>query len=1598
MTLSKITSLCFAPQKAKRMVKRQTLILLLLLSCTYFSVAQMSPARDLWRNLNTPTNQRQATLSKIPLEYRLDEVLLKKMISEVSRSNKTSILPFPSPNGGYQRFKVFPTNTLHPALRDKYSSIQTFEGVGIDEPAASIRFEWSNKGLKAMIWNPNHSTLVINKKSHTSDIYLMSIKKLTSRTPSNSFQCHADEIKQLGKNRNQSGTGRNNDGQLRTYRLALAATGEYTAFHGGTKEAALAAIATTINRVNGVLKRDLAIELQLIPNNDLIVFTTTNDGYSNDNGSEMLEENQTILDNIIGNDNYDIGHVFSTGGGGVAFINSVCVPFLKAGGVTGAQLPSGDAFDVDFVTHEIGHQLGASHTHNNDCNRSVGNAVEPGSGSTIMAYAGICFPNIQNNSDDYFHGLSIQQIKGFTNAADCAILSPIANTPPQIEEQPDYIIPHSTPFELIGIANDFENNTLSYCWEQMDNELAAMPPQSTATGGPLFRSFPPTENPIRQFPQRGTLNNHSNTTWEVLPAVSRILNFQLTVRDNFIGGGNTATEEVQLIVEGNAGPFRVGFPNGGEDIPAGSIQTISWEVASTNIAPINCTNVDVFLSLDGGATYPILLAENIINDGTESIFISNNLITNNARLKIKGRNNVFFDVSDDNFQINPAEPGFSLNVLPSSNTSCPNAIAQFNISTIAINGFDEEITLSAEVPDIFPTHTFESTILNVNSSTILSINTSNVPKGEYSITVNGKSGNKFAQAALQLTILQDILETPSLSSPQNIALEVDVAPSFSWESIPAAKQYQLEIALNTTFESPIYSNSDIIENNHLLGFNLENGQEYYWRVRAINECGESAYSEIFSFTTSNSLCEQQTSETDFSITPESSVTIISPIEITENGPVNSVFVAFDISHTWIGDLTLILESPSGKRATLLREICGNENQLSLNFSNMGLSHNSIPCEPPVSDEIFLPLETFDVFNGEEALGTWNLTVQDGFVLDGGTLNNWSLEVCKEVIDAPDFEVLISNSTDPTCDGDADGSISATVIGGTPNYIINWSNGATQLTLNNLEAGVYTVTVQDATGAIVNATATLTAPPPITLTTSIEDADCFGENTGSISVSTSGGTPSYQFIWANGVRQSNNLNLSAGNYFLTVIDNAGCEINESFTVEAPEELFIEAIPINAVNGLEGSIDLTVLGGVTPYSFFWSNGIQTANQNGLIPGIYSVTVTDANGCSISEEVEILNESTGQNCYNITVRITLDNYGEENRWEIKDGNGILIESDGPFSNLNNGLVINKNICLPPGCYDFTIFDVWGDGMCCAYGQGGYEIIEDDTGEILASGNTFERQEMHTICTPSDLIEPDELSYCESSGQNTQYEWIETVEIAEQVFNSGNNQGYGDFTNTDIDVPIGGTLDLAFTPGFGFFSYSENWQVWIDYNRDGDFEDLGEQVFISSGDTRIEGTIGIPATANPGRTRLRVVMKWGDLVQPCESFSWGEVEDYTINLKTISNFKDNNVLLTHSPHSFVEKFTSTIHSSSSNEMDMRIFPNPVTSYFHLTWSDTKQASLKLVLYNYLGQTILNKEIVSEKGLNKIKVSVSDLPKGLYMLSVQRENILFTEELVISN
>ncbi len=572
------------------------------------------------------------------------------------------LLTLPLPDGGASRFAIVESPLLAPELAARHTGIRTYLGRGLDDPTATARLDRTPHGFHALLFLAAGTAYIDPYQGGDVEHYLAYWRR-DAHGPG--LSCRViDEIGAAAEIRSlvASGLVAGHGTQLRTYRAAVAATGEYTAFHGGTVPLGLAAVTTAMNRVTGVYEREVALRMQLVAGNDLLIYTNPNtDPYSNYDGAAMLGENQTVLDAVIGNGNYDIGHVFSTGGGGIAYLGVVCVGGYKARGVTGSPSPAGDAFYIDYVAHEVGHQFGGHHTFNGNAGACgmggqwyAPTAHEPGSGSTIMAYAGICAPqDLQLHSDAYFHFASLQEIVAYTTIGSgngCASVAPTGVVVPGVQAGTGgFTLPKGTPFTLTATAT--VAGTPTYCWEESDLGPQG-PPNSPSGTAPIFRSFSPVADARRTFPRLSDILTNSQTIGELLPSYARSLSFRVTVRDVQAGGIGVESAALALSVTGAAGPFVVTYPNTtGLQLTGGGPLTVTWSVAGTSAPPVNCQSVNVRFSTDNGTSFPTTLAAGTPNDGSETVLLPN-VSALVARIKVEAADHVFFDIGNS-FRVTP---------------------------------------------------------------------------------------------------------------------------------------------------------------------------------------------------------------------------------------------------------------------------------------------------------------------------------------------------------------------------------------------------------------------------------------------------------------------------------------------------------------------------------------------------------------------------------------------------------------------------------------------------------------------------------------------------------------------------------------------------------------------------------------------------------------------------------------------------------------------------------------------------------------------------------------------------------------------------------
>ncbi len=614
-----------------------------------------------WQNIEEATLLRQGQNRLItPDKYNLVAVdidALDNLISqaplESANQIQSTVLSIPLPDGTVGRFQIVESPMMAPALAAKFPEIKTYRGFGLDDTTATARFDRTPAGFHGFILSVKGSVYIDPYQQGNVTNYMSYYKQDNSKSSNFEEGLTTDENSVFETPLTSIKSGN----VLRTFRLALAAGGGYTQFHGGTVNGALAAMTTTLNRVNAIYEREFSARMELIANNDQIIYTDpATDPYTGTSVQDLQRQNQINVDNVIGNGNYDIGHLFySFSNGGNASVGSLCNNSRKAQAVTTSYQPVGDNFDVDYVAHEMGHQFGANHTFNatdsSNCseqNKVHATAYEPGSGSTIQAYAGLCdSQDLQEHSDDYFHGISFDQIMTHMTTMGCATETNTNNNAPVVEAGPNYTIPASTPFILEGSATDINGDTLTYTWEQFDLGPGATGTLPNRDDGsrPIFRSYPPVTTPVRIFPnfKQPILAKIG----ESLPTTDRSLHFRLTARD---GKGGVNNDSMIVSVVSSAGPFQVTAPNTRIFWNIGDSKNVTWNVANTNVGVVNCTTVNILLSTDSGNSFPVTLKANTANDGSELITVPANATTK-GRIKVACATNIFFDMSDTDFSI-----------------------------------------------------------------------------------------------------------------------------------------------------------------------------------------------------------------------------------------------------------------------------------------------------------------------------------------------------------------------------------------------------------------------------------------------------------------------------------------------------------------------------------------------------------------------------------------------------------------------------------------------------------------------------------------------------------------------------------------------------------------------------------------------------------------------------------------------------------------------------------------------------------------------------------------------------------------------------------
>ncbi len=1118
--------------------------------------------------------------------YNFDFDSFTRFVEGTRNRQSSFILEVPNPNGTFVEFTLKETPVFEEGLMSKYQGFTSFTGISASDPTAILKMSLSPFGINMMIISDQSDPIFIDPFSQFNQTtYIVYFKKdLKSKT--NAFSCTVLNNNSQVESSEKYVPGQNpltsqlvSDCTLRSYRLALSCTGEYAKFHGGTIEKVLAAYNASMTRVNGLYERDAAITMKLIPETDKLIFLeATTDPFSNSNGEAMLDQNQETIDRLVGISKYDIGHVFSTGGGGIAQLRSPCGS-SKAMGVTGQPNPIGDPFDIDYVAHEMGHQFGANHTQNNSCQRNNSTAVEPGSASTIMGYAGICDPNVQSNSDAHFHGVSLAEIANFVVAGSgntCAVKIDINNQKPAVSvTKSTYTIPVSTSFYLTAKAMDADGDVLTYCWEQTDNETATMPPKSTNTTGPAFRSLPPTTNPTRYFPDL----QRRYVSWEVLPTVNRTMDFRCTVRDNNISGGCTDEANVEVNFSNLAGPFVVTYPNTTTvNWLVGSSQIVTWDVAKTDISPVNCSKVNIFLSVDGGISYPHLLAKEVPNTGSSQV-ITPSLLTAKAKIMVAGADNIFFDVSNANFRITST---FTLNLETYSANICNQDTFQTRISLGKVQDITQPILLQIdEIPNELNAQFSINPIENVPAeSTITLTGLTSLNPGEHKVILSAKSGTEKLSTEISFFVgLQEVTQV-ALNSPDNLSSDIEAKNRvFSWNAIPGVKDYTFEISLSPGFE-PILHSASVNESNYT--FSLTDSKIYFWRVRANSPCVENPFSEVYTFRTAGfNTGNAVILKNEVLILDRSATSIISEQKLKISGQ-NEKFITIT--------LTAIPEHGKLRKGTA-------ELVVGSTFTMEDIVQGAIAYVHSGTDA---PDSDFFKFNVLDDLNRWLPN------------NLFLIKIRQLTLGAA---AIVSQGL--TCYGETEGIIKGEGFGGVPPYVYSLDNMVFQSDneFKGLTSGQYNLYIKDNAGTVsVSNEVAILSPAQISIQ--------IQQDKYNINVFATGGTGVLNYALNDTFFDGESQFIDPGNgsFVVFVKDENGCvEKSDSIFIDIPK-LNLSATLTNEI--LCASQKSTILceasGGIPPYTF--SSDGQTFQPNPnfqLNAGKYAFQVMDSGGKIITSD---------------------------------------------------------------------------------------------------------------------------------------------------------------------------------------------------------------------------------------------------------------------------------------------------------------------------------------------------------------------------------------------
>ncbi len=948
------------------------------------------------------------------------------LLLPVDQGERTFDLEIPSLSGKTSILRLTEASVFAPSMQARYAQIRTYRGIDLSTGhAAAVTQDLD--GIHVYVSDPQGSWQI--EPTGLGSARLGLTNTLSGESSSAPLSCgytaETHEALNLESAAALAKTGPVNGAKLtaqvakRVYILALASTGEFSQRYGGTKASVNQAFARALNTLNAITLSEVAVEFQLHPLNDTLIFLSAGvDPYLTPTvGGSLLGENPTAINSRIPLNSYDLGHVFTNGCSDVGGVVSgrACSDGGKARGVT-CHYAGLEQIVRDVMAHEVAHQFAVSHSWNNcpgnDGQRAGEGAFEPGSGSTIMSYQGACGAanNVSTlNESVYYHVGSLDQFVTYVTenfGASCATIVPVANNAPEltISIPQARTIPQSTPFVLRGAATDADGNDVYYNWEQYDLGRAVNLCDQVSDS-PLFRSLSPsTGGHVRYFQNYELVRSGGSDCEEQLPRFAREMTFRLTARDRIAAGGGTVWSEIKVNVTNNAAPFKVTSQDSRAiTYSSGEFITVTWDVAGTNAAPVSCSNVDILLSTDDGRTFPYILSNDTGNDGSESVTLPV-VEASRARIMVRSEGNIFYALTRQSFAIvTPTVPGFTFTPSETTTFLCLPDTSSIELFTSSLLGFTGEVTLALEgvLPQGVVASLSRTTILPGQSGR-LNLDFSGFDNTDSLVIVVSASADGVPKVTRDLLfdVVSNNFDDLDLIGPGDGQEGVTVLPTFVFEPSTRASSHVIEVSSNPDFGLGTFEIRNPNPAGSQLGFLLESNQVYFWRVVPSNRCGEADKLPVNAFATTAASCKSFGNNTPVILGSNRRIVLEVPVEVNESGLANDVNIPLvDVRYSDINDIVVSIHSPNGDSSLLHTQLCSG-GRLRSGYDDL----SPIPrgsCTPlPNDGAIRTPVRPLSVFNGKQIQGTWKLRVDVKTPsAAGGEFKEFKIEFCANIVSA-----------------------------------------------------------------------------------------------------------------------------------------------------------------------------------------------------------------------------------------------------------------------------------------------------------------------------------------------------------------------------------------------------------------------------------------------------------------------------------------------------------------------------------------------------------------------------------------------------------------------